>query len=620
MRAPVVTCFLLVLACKGDKAPPTDTGSLTDTNTTFVSDGGLVGTGVANPFPSSLLVDGEGRLDLSVDDLPSGGDTPIPVGRMAWRSGFSAAQPSVLTGIVVDPSDLPDPATPPGTGSVRLLDRTTMTWLPCLAELDAHPQVEEEGLVPALVVRPLVALQDGHDIAVAITTQAMERPEPFAALMEAEEPSDLPGYLPHHQALLSDLDTMGLAGGDVALAWDFPVQHGTRPLATALAAEPEVFDVYLVVDPEPRVPQAWATAVGTVSVTGFLDDDRDLRLDSSGAAVVGPPAEAHIYVHIPASVADAPEGSVPVLFFGHGIFATPEHYLDDASDDNGVLALADELGAIVVGTNWRGLTTPDLLDTTLAAGDFGQLASVTDRLLQAQVNLRALMLAIADGDVLDDPALMGDDDQVLFDPDQLYYYGISLGGIEGAVLWAEGGAPVERAALHVGGAMWSTMLERSSNWSLFEVPLQTAVPDPSNRQMLFAFSQLLWDPVDPISWVTPLAERDLLLQVSVHDEQVPNFVSEALARSVDLPLLAPAVDRPQGLVAAEGPQPRAYVQFDPGKAAPPDSNRPAPVTDAHTTPRDWPGQRHQVARFLQTGEVEHFCGTAPCTSSNPGDP
>jgi hypothetical protein len=230
------------------------------------------------------------------------------------------------------------------------------------------------------------------------------------------------------------------------------------------------------------------------------------------------------------------------------------------------------------------------------------------------------MRAIADGQILDDPGLLGSSGQVLFDPDQLTYYGISLGGIEGAVLWAEGGAPVDRAALHVGGAMWSTMLERSSNWSLFEVPLEVAIPDPADRQILFAYSQLLWDPVDPISWVDPLAERELLLQIAIHDEQVPNFTSDTLARSVGLDVLAPAVAPPQGLLPAEGPLTRAYVQFDPQKAAPPDSNRPAPVTDAHTTPRDWPGQRHQVVDFLTTGAVSHFCGDAPCIPSNPGSP
>ncbi len=609
------TVVIALAACQHEDAPGTTAPTGTAPDPVDLSEG-LLGEGRVNPFPNALLIDTTGHLALQADDLPPGGATPMPVERMAWRTGFSAAQPAVLVGHELDPSGFPGVDTPAGTGTVRLLDRTAGAWLPCLAELDAHPQVADEDLVPSLIVRPLVGLPDGHDIAVAITTEAMDRPERFQAVMTG----DLGAYQARHDALVADLEAAGLPPDELALAWDFPVQHGTRPLATALALDPALLAVDLSVDAAPRTPQAWATATGSVTVPGVLDDDLHLRLDATGAAQAGPDAQAHVYIHVPASVADAPSGSVPVLFFGHGIFASPEYYLDDPTDDNGVLALADELGAIVVATNWRGLTTPDLIVTTLAATDFARLAEVTDRLVQAQVNLRALMNGVAAGQLLDHPDLRGAQGQVLFDPDRLYYYGISLGGIEGAVLWAEGGAPVERAALHVGGAMWSTMLERSSNWTLFDVPLQSTVPDPADRQLLFAFSQLLWDPVDPMTWSDPLRERDLLLQISIHDEQVPNFASDALARTVGLPVLAPEVGDPMGLAPSAGPLDRGYTQFDPDKPALPDSNRPAPTTEAHTTPRDWPGQRHQVVHFLTTGEVAHFCGDAPCTSSNVGIP
>jgi hypothetical protein len=98
------------------------------------------------------------------------------------------------------------------------------------------------------------------------------------------------------------------------------------------------------------------------------------------------------------------------------------------------------------------------------------------------------------------------------------------------------------------------------------------------------------------------------------------MTTEALARSVGLPLLAPAATAPYGLPPVDGPLPRALTQFDPGKALPPETNRPAPTTDAHTTPRLWAGQRHQTVEFLLTGQVVHPCGDAPCTETNPGVP
>lgn len=615
LRPRLLLLATLAMACRRYHGPD-GPGPLAPPVTIPDEGEGLVGDGVANPFPSALQVV-EGRVALDVDTLPTGGATPLATARHTWRTGFSAGQTGILRGARIAAVGLPGVDAPPGTGTVRMADLTSGTWLPCLAELDAHP---DAGDTPTLIVRPLVALADGHRIAVAITDEAMERPERFEYLMAGTPPASLAAYQATHDTIIDGLGALGLEPDRIALAWDFPVQHATRPLSTALAAADVPGTATLAVDATPRVPQAYKTAVGSFDVTTFLISDRTLSVDSTGAAQPVGDSTAHAYVHIPASVADAPAGTVPVLFFGHGIFASPEFYLDDPSDDNGVIALAEELGAIVVGTNWRGLTTPDLLDTTLAATDFARLAEVTDRLLQAQVNLRTLMLGIAQGDILDDPDLLGASGQVLFDPDQLYYYGISLGGIEGAVLWAEGGAPVDGAVLHVGGAMWSTMLERSSNWPLFEGALVNVVTDPADRQLLYSYSQLHWDAVDPISWVDALATKPFLLQESIGDEQVPNFATEVLARSTGLPLLEPSATQPVGLPLATGPLGRGLVQFDPEKALPPRTNRPAPETDAHTTPRDWAGQRQQVVTFLLEGEVRHYCGDAPCTPDNPGEP
>ena len=124
--------------------------------------------------------------------------------------------------------------------------------------------------------------------------------------------------------------------------------------------------------------------------------------------------------------------------------------------------------------------------------------------------------------------------------------------------------------------------------------------------------------MDPISWAQPLSERDVVLQVAIHDEQVPNFASDSLARSAGLQVLRPEVSLPSDLTAAKGPLTRGYVQFDPQKPPAPEANRPAPVTDAHTDPRDWTGQRQQVTHYLRTGRLEHFCGGSPCSASNPG--
>jgi len=595
--------------------PDTRTGSTTTSDTTTVTDteGGLVGTGLANPFPSRLLLDGDGHLAIQPGQLPSGGDTPHPTERLTWRTGFSAGQTSVLDLPGLRSSGLPSAGSAPGEGSVRMVDLTDGRWLYCMAELDAHPEATE----PVLIVRPLEALIDGHEVGVVVTTEVADRPDPFAAMMAGDPPADLEAYQPAHDELIAGLDALGMPADEVGLAWSFPVDRGEEPLVSALAQHQVSGSYTLLVDDEPSTPDTFKNGVGTFEVTEFLIDDVALELDGSGGVTPQGTTDAYLYVHVPASVADAPAGSVPVMVFGHGIFASPDLYLAERDDPSGVLSLADELGVIVVGTNWRGLTTSDLVGATAVASDFGRFHELTDRLVQAQVNVRTLAEAVRQGAIIDHADLVGASGQVLADPDQVVYYGISLGGIAGSVMWAND-PPIDAVAFHVGGAMWSTMLERSSNFPLFEAALVRTVPEPADRQFLYSFSQLFWDPVDPITWVPELAERDLLLSIAVHDEQVPNMTSEALARSIELPLLQPAVSVPSGLTEAQAPLQRAFVQLDPGMPPPPDENRPAPVTDAHTTPRLWEGHEEQVVHYLNAGVVEHFCGDTPCTSDNPG--
>jgi len=199
------------------------------------------------------------------------------------------------------------------------------------------------------------------------------------------------------------------------------------------------------------------------------------------------------------------------------------------------------------------------------------------------------------------------------------YYGISLGGIEGAVSLAAD-PPYDAVVLHVGGASWSTMLERSSNWPLFEALVEATIEDPWQRQVSYAASQLYWDMADPMSFVDDLSDADFLLQEAIGDEQVPNLTTELLARSIGLPLLTPSATQPFAVQAETAPlQGRALAQFDPETALPAMENRPAAVTHAHTEPRLWATTQAQTLHYLDPtdpGEVIHPCGSSPCTASN----
>ena len=575
------------------------------------------------PFPSAHLIEG-GQVAIP-EGLLEAGETPLPVERVNWRAGFSVVQTAVIDPEVeLDIESLPGPADAESAGSVQLWDLTAGERVPAFAEVDAYP---DQDAPPALMVRPLAPMVAGHRIAVAITTDArtaegdpLPSPAWYAALMAGEAVEGLDAsWADHYQDLASTLEGLGV--GPLALAFDFPVDDASAPLRAMVDAVgvPAAWSFTGVDDADAgdEVPAgSWVQLTGTFTVDSWLVDDADFEIDAAGLPALQGTAEADLFVHIPDSARAAAPGTVPVWQFGHGIFSRPENYLADEDDPSGVIDLADRAGAILIATTWRGLTTSDLLTPVEVGNDPGRFPELTDKLAQGVANNVALSRLIVEGGLLDDPLLMG-----LPDRDTVRYYGISLGGIEGHVLMALSDA-IDHAVLHVPGSAWSTMLERSSNWAQFEPLVRDAIDDPRDRQLFYAVSQLMWDPVDPALYVDDLGGSSILLQQSIGDEQVPNMTTELLARGIGAILLFPGATEPFGLESAKAPlRGPALAHFDPQTDPIPDENRPAPVTGAHHTPRLWDGAKLQTMRFLDPldpGVVEHFCGLSPCTDDNDG--
>ncbi|MDP2311096.1 MAG: hypothetical protein Q8P18_34065 [Pseudomonadota bacterium] len=598
--------LLLLLAC----VETDDTGK-----PATVVDPGALAAGPLNPFPSMELVGSDGKLAIPDGLLPQVPDgTAMDVRRLNWRDGFSRVQTSVaMLPVAIDSDSLPGPSAIGIGGSVRMFDLDTGVEIPMFAELDAHPEAIESG-ARALIVRPMLAMTPGHRVAVVVTAAVTSGGAPLAL----EEWQDAKAADPHYADLEESL--LGLGVPTVALAWDFPVGDGTavvRSLA-ATVTTPTAYTFDRVTDATTGFlpPRVWKKIEGSYTTDNWLVDDLVFDVDDSGVPLAKGTAEATLYVHVPESAQHA-VGTAPVLVFGHGILSNPGNYLDEDDDPSAVVELADRLGAIVVATTWRGLTSEDQVDTVLMASDFGRFPELTDRLAQAVANNLALIRLVADGPLLDDPELAG-----LADRSRIYWYGISLGSIEGAVTLANQDR-IEHAVLHVGGSAWSTMLERSSDWPTFELLVERGILDPFDRQLLYATSQLLWDPVDPASYVEDLAGRSFLWQESIGDDQVPNLTTELLMRSVGVPLGSPGVTTPYDLGAvalpAVGP---AFTQFDSLRGAPADTNRPSEVTGAHGTPRLWEGTKLQTLAFFAEGAegtVTHFCGGGPCTADNQGE-
>ncbi len=596
--------LLLWLACTGEVGKPA--ASAAD---------GLLNQGLLNPFPQAGLMS-EGRISIPEGLLPvPEGGTPFDVARLGWRSGFSTVQSSVIDlGVALDPASLNDQLRLGVDGAVQIWDLDTGSQVPCMAELDAWPELAA-GEKQALIIRPVAPMTPGHRVAVVLTPAVLLADgSPLTVLAWAEAQA----RDPHWAELSRSLSTIGVQ--DVVLAWDFPIGDGTAPLREMVAAQgpagPWTFTDIDDVDENPDVlPDGlWRRLLGTYTTDSWLIDDQSEELD--GVPEPQGSAEAELWVYVPESARGRQDA--PVLVFGHGILADPRRYWESDTDESGVIDVANRLGAVVVATTWRGLTTDDLLSAVEVAGDFGRFHELTDRMRQGVLNTLGLIHLVADGGLLDDPAIGAG-----ADTSRIYYYGISLGAIEGSVTLALQDT-VEYAVMHVGGAAWSTMLERSSNWPAFEARVAMTLPSAWDRQLLYAASQLYWDAVDPASYVEDLQGRSFVWQEAIGDNQVPNITTELLMRGVGAPLATPEVQLPALIdtvtLPSQGP---VWVQFDPELGAPDPVNRPASNTGAHDLPRMWEGTKAQTAGFFESGAegwVTHYCGAGPCTASATGAP
>jgi len=576
-----------------------------------------------SPFPNAWLLE-DGYLAIPEGALPQAEDgTPLDVGRLRARTGFSPVQTSVIDlGVALDASLLPtqDEASA-GEGAVQLWDLDDGTPIRAFAELDAWPEMGDE--VPSLLVRPLQPMTPDHEVAVVLTEalkdadgEDVPSPDWYVAASEGEAGDHLEREAADTPALLDRLSDLGI--DNPILAFSFPVDDGGELLDDLLEQVdlPDTWTWSEIADADAgdSLPAGtWKQLSGTFGVSSWIGPDGHFVIED-GRASYASEGEADLLIHIPDSVRDAAPGTVPVWLFGHGIFGNPGIYLSDPDDPSAVVEVADRAGAILIATSWTGLTRSDLATVLAVAQDFGRLPEVTDPLAQALANQEALVNLIQTGGLLDDPELLG-----LPDRSRLFYYGISLGGIEGAVLIAHDDR-LEHAVLHAAGSTWSTMLERSNAWVAMEPSVVDAIPSPHDRQVLYAASQLFWDPVDPANVASELSDRSVLWQECLGDDLVPNLTTEIMTRGVGTTLLQPATTSPVGVPTAEGPLAGpALFQFDPELGRPAEENRPSDRTQAHNVPRTWESAKTQTLRFLDAadpGVAVAPCGEDPCTAEN----
>lgn len=506
------------------------------------------------------------------------------------------------------------------------------------AELDLRATREERR---ALIIRPLVRLEEQTRYIVAVRRLVTEAGEPvdaapgFLRLRDGTAASHtvLSGLEEHYELnIFAPLAEAGVDQAELQLAWDFTtgsVEHTQkallqmRDLAMAdMEATPPVVTVADAIGPDVYEDGTIFRRVrGTIQVPRFVDNDYPgamITRDAGGDVVQNGYAEVEFVVLIPTSVAEAtPIEPARVVQYGHGFFGGTSE-----TEGGFIRRLANDHGYVIIGINWWGQETADIpnvisgiLDDTSNAGDF------TDRVHQGLINQIGVTYALK-GALMDVPEMQVDGTRI-YDPDQIYYYGISQGSILGKTYVALS-PHIDKAAFGVGGCSLPFMMFRSLNFTQFLVVIEMAVEDVLDQQKTVAMLHTIFDRKDPVTYVDHIidnifpggpASRQMLEQIGIGDAQVPNLASHLCARIADLPLLSPAPRAIVGVTEAPGPLSSAMVEFDfhipephPGVYAMP----PSEGNEVHEgVRRTAAGQAQIDALFRPDGMVESFCD-GPC--------
>lgn len=268
-----------------------------------------------------------------------------------------------------------------------------------------------------------------------------------------------------------------------------------------------------------------------------------------------------VYAWIPKT--DDPTQKFPVIIYGHGIGG-------DCEAGWSVFAMLTSLGIAVVGVDAQehGIhPTVEAKDANNSAAQVFQFFSLnvqelTLDALKARDNFRGstfdklqlVELLFQDGDITGDG-------NVDVDPTRLGYYGLSLGGIMGVEFLALEDR-VQNALLTVPGAHLVKVVSDGEIVRPFLSIFYTLAGGQIYFKSMMPLAQTLLDGADPGTFAPWIhldrlegrsAKPNVLQQMAINDQTVPNESNAALARALRLPHLKPVAQSIGIVPEVDGP-------------------------------------------------------------------
>jgi hypothetical protein len=605
------------------------------------------------PYPSLYFTEPDAstatglRLNYSSEQFRGpDGELDFDLGMINIADGISPVTPILVNfGVDIDEAFLSGSGEQAETvesgAPIALIHSSTGTAIPVLTEMDqANRHLSAYDDRHPLIIRPLAPMEPGERYIVLLSSslrdvdgRALSSPPVFEALRDgiATDDSVVEGMRERFESNFAVASDAGWNRGDLLLSWDFQVASDTHLLGPARSMREQVMAITAEASPsytidevqtDPNDSVAWLVS-GTFTPPSFLDGENNLVLE--GTEVVHQADDDRTYpftMVVPAVARD--HGDLSLVLVGHGLFGTGSSMLVGGSAEASFHPIANELGAVLIATDWVGLSGGDLsLIISEILTDLSRIRVVTDRLVQSHANNLALV-ELALGDLSADPIFSTEHGERLINPASVMYYGISLGGIQGAGQVALS-PRISRAVLAVPGAGWSHLIQRSTQFDPLEMVIDALYPDPLTQSVLLAGVQTFFDWSDPANlgrlYADPIAaddpEKVVVLQEAIGDCQVANITTDLLARTIGASHLETATDPvfdldtvpapATGIVLTQIRVPEALDAY-----FPPDENT-TPVTDngVHNSAVLRGNIFEQIQVLFSTGEVIHPCD-GPC--------
>jgi hypothetical protein len=598
------------------------------------------------PFQQFTRPEGEGVVLDVPDDLLVPHNPPITLDRISGVfDGFSPISQIMYW----DPAGfsrdgLPDAeATLDADSPVQLVEWGTGRRIPLFVE----PDVVTGPPNQVLIMRPLLRMNPAGRYVVVLKTGLMgDEGSPLApppvfeamrdhAAVENEGSLDLEAWRSRFEEIFEFLDGQGIARSEILCAWDFTTGSDDFLIGEHLAAfrdmvydrQDEITSAVDTDETDPYaddtdVPEAYRNLIhrkvtGTFTAPSILNDAETV--------------DAPFIMHVPACAYEGTVTGLKVAVYGHGHFGNAFESMAGPA----VMNLAEQTCTIQIATNWIGMDSDarEALVNMLFMKHDDPVAAIfymVDNLLQAHVNFMALAVLVSRAGFWSD---LGID---FVDESDPVYLGISNGAIQGVTFMAMTRS-VDRAALVVGGSVWTAMLERNQDWLSFKAIMD--FPNELEVKKFVALAQIPFDLVDPISFAPYLIRGDddlgieakqVLMQEVLDDASVPNFTSRLQVRTAGVPPMDQLIDEvfglEEGFDATAGVEGSGYVQYDTHvDVAPPEGNMPLtedqhseilgedgePVS-AHSAVARIPAAISQMDGILNEGLIYQYCTDQIC--------